>query len=106
MSNFLLKCPQICAKMRYVHEVITHRENLNNINNAFEQMKAGDCIRFGIISVPPRRISDLVNSSPDVLLTCKSWNKTQESFVWSLLFVLLLRAKGVGFSPGLCQSNH
>ncbi|KAL0637963.1 formate dehydrogenase (NAD+) [Maublancomyces gigas] len=28
-----------------VDEFITHRENLNNINNAFEQMKAGDCIR-------------------------------------------------------------
>ncbi|KAH0611110.1 uncharacterized protein H6S33_011537 [Morchella sextelata] len=28
-----------------VDEFITHRENLNNINTAFDQMKAGDCIR-------------------------------------------------------------
>jgi S-(hydroxymethyl)glutathione dehydrogenase/alcohol dehydrogenase len=28
-----------------VDEFITHRENLANINTAFEQMKAGDCIR-------------------------------------------------------------
>lgn len=28
-----------------VDEFITHREPLDNINTAFEQMKAGDCIR-------------------------------------------------------------
>ena len=28
-----------------VDEFITHRENLKDINTAFEQMKAGDCIR-------------------------------------------------------------
>lgn len=28
-----------------VDEFITHRETLDNINTAFEQMKAGDCIR-------------------------------------------------------------
>lgn len=28
-----------------VDEFITHRESLANINTAFEQMKAGDCIR-------------------------------------------------------------
>lgn len=28
-----------------VDEFITHREVLANINDAFEQMKAGDCIR-------------------------------------------------------------
>lgn len=28
-----------------VDEFITHRESLAGINNAFEQMKAGDCIR-------------------------------------------------------------
>lgn len=28
-----------------VDEFITHREPLANINTAFEQMKAGDCIR-------------------------------------------------------------
>jgi len=28
-----------------VDEFITHRESLDNINTAFEQMKAGDCIR-------------------------------------------------------------
>lgn len=28
-----------------VDEFITHRESLKDINTAFEQMKAGDCIR-------------------------------------------------------------
>ena len=28
-----------------VDEFITHRENLTAINKAFEQMKAGDCVR-------------------------------------------------------------
>lgn len=44
MSNILQKFHRFVLK--WVHEVITHRENLKNINNAFEQMKAGDCIRF------------------------------------------------------------
>lgn len=28
-----------------VDEFITHREKLSEINKAFEQMKAGDCVR-------------------------------------------------------------
>lgn len=28
-----------------VDEFITHREKLSDINKAFEQMKAGDCVR-------------------------------------------------------------
>lgn len=28
-----------------VDEFITHRQNLSGINQAFEDMKAGDCIR-------------------------------------------------------------
>lgn len=28
-----------------VDEFITHRQNLDNINGAFDQMKLGDCVR-------------------------------------------------------------